>query len=111
MTFPNLNRAALVIKPKKPFYDWLAYHDPEFMLEDMVGNDKVILIPDFEEVDDCHKWLKQNHDIVFIEFLSGWYMDESYWPADRSFKLFTEWFEYSFHIMVYDADESDLEWY
>lgn len=111
MYLPNLNRAALVIKPKKPFYDWLAYHDHEFTPEYMVGNDKVILIPDFEEESECQKWLKKNHDILFIEFLSGWYTHESYWPADRSLKVFKDWFEYSFHLMVFDSDDTEMEWY
>ncbi len=112
MHFPNLNRCAMIIQPKKPFYDWLRYEDEHFDEDLLEGYyPKVVLIPDFEEEADCQKWLKKNYDKVFVDFLFGWYTDDSLWPAKRDFKLFQEWFEYRFHLMVFDADEGEMEWF
>lgn len=28
--YESLNRNAILVKPKKPFFDWVNYHSPEF---------------------------------------------------------------------------------
>ncbi len=112
MHIPNLNRAALIVKPKKLFKDWLYYlEEDENLLELAITDAKVYLIPDFEEEKECIKWLKKNFDLVFIDFLNGWYTDSSVWPVKRDYNLFKEWFEIHTHLMVFDLAEDDMEWF
>jgi hypothetical protein len=45
--------------------------------------------------------------------LAGWFTDERTWPADRSFDVFSLWFDYQHHSVLIDlcdeplTDESD----
>ena len=111
--YPDINRAALIVKLKKPFIDWLVYmsneHDGDHKLKaeeiETEGFDSktVYLIPAFEENEKYDRFLKKNFEAIFIEKLSGWYTDPEMWPKDRSWKVFKEWFDYEIHTMVYDT--------
>jgi primase-polymerase (primpol)-like protein len=50
---------------------------------------------------------------IFCEQLAGWFTDERTWPADRSFDVFSRWFDHQHHSVLIDLcdelliDESD----
>jgi hypothetical protein len=67
--FDFINRTALIIKPKKPFFDWLKSIDPEDdVLDDYMDDPDVYLLPDYEEIDQMENWLKKNFDAIFRDF-------------------------------------------
>ena len=51
------------------------------------------------------KYLKKNFDRVFCSELWSWDMDENNWPKNRTYKLFTEWFEVTTHCILYDLEK------
>lgn len=107
--FDNVKRSALVIKPKTPFKDWLANLDKENSNIDGTADPYVYLLPDFETTKEMEKWLSENFDDIFSDQLNNWYIDETVWVQNRSFKLFKEWFDYTLHTMVFDTMDDDID--
>jgi len=101
--FENVNRTALVIKPNKPYFDWLNSIENLPDDPDIYSDTDIYLLPDFDDLDQMQKWIKKNFDIIFCDQMNHWYTDESLWIQNRTFKLFTQWFDYSLHTMVWDT--------
>lgn len=55
--------------------------------------------------DMIEKWIKKNFDNIFINELNKWCTDESFWPTNRSYKMFKEWFDVAFYSMILDLEE------
>lgn len=106
--FGNIDRTALVIKRKKPFYDWLTFLDRDDKNFSFDNDHDVYLLPDFEDILHMEKWLKKNYDSIFCDQLNNWYTDENLWPQIRSFKIFKEWFDYSLHTMIFDTQNGEI---
>jgi len=113
LNFPDINRAALIVKLKKPFIDWLVYtskeydgpeHEmkPEEVETEGFDSKHVYLIPAYEENEKYEKFLKKYYVEIFEHELGGWYTDPEMWPKDRSWKVFQDWFDYEIQTMVYD---------
>jgi hypothetical protein len=107
--YDNVRRSALVIKPRKPFIDWLSKIDPEDENIDLSKDTDVYLLPDFEDIEQIEKWLKKNFDEIFCDQMNHWYIDESMWVEKRTFKMFKEWFDYSLHSMIWDTQEGSIK--
>lgn len=108
-TFSSVRRTALVLQPKKPFYDWLNSMYPEDENPESCSDPDVYLLPDYESIAQMENWLKRNFDWLFCEQLNEWYTDEDGWPQKRTFKLFKEWFNYSLHTMVWDGVQGPID--
>jgi len=108
--FQYVRRAALLVKPKQPFFDWLIKLDPEDenLLEETIEGD-MYLLPDLQGRKEIERWLRKHFDEFFSEQLFGWYTDETCWVKNRTYKMFTEWFEISFCTMVWDSVEGAIE--
>ncbi len=76
-------------------------------IEIRTGN--IYLLPDYETKQEMQQWLKRNFRELFEEELFGWYTDETMWPANRSFRLFGEWFSYSLFPMIFDTQRGMIE--
>jgi hypothetical protein len=107
--FEKVRRSAMVLKPKKLFYNWLISIDPDDEQEEMDFESEVYLLPYFEEVKKMEAWLMKKFDLIFSDQLNNWYIDEELWPQKRTFKMFKEWFDYSLHTMIWDTEESFIE--
>ena len=108
-----LNRAALILRYKQPFVDWINAADPSaashaLTLEEVNQEHAVYLV----EVDDeggLADWLTRHHRELFEEELNGWYTDPALWPRDWSLTTLREWCSSELHTIVVDAGESPLE--
>jgi hypothetical protein len=109
--FEMVQRSAIIIRPKQPFWDWLDGIHPGFKHHDEDDDDSpdIYLLPDFEEMKAAETWLKKNFDLLFCTMLNDWYTDESHWVPKRTFKMFKEWFDYTLHTTVYDTLEEPIE--
>jgi hypothetical protein len=107
--FKNLNRSAVVIKPQQPFINWLKSLDPEIEEDEEMMEGEIYLLPDYETKEEMENWLKKNFNALFSEQLNNWFVDETMWPQNRTFKMFTEWFSYSFHTMIFDTQKGLIE--
>jgi hypothetical protein len=85
-----LNRNAVIVRPKKPFCDWLPAVDhedaPEVTLDEM--GPTLYLVPDYEDPADAEKVLKRVCDEIFCRELEGGCTDVDVWPKNRSRNAF-----------------------
>ena len=110
----ELNRSAIVVRPKGPFLEWLHSVDPnssEFTLQDMCQEPTVYLIRECESEEDSLACLEEIVSAVFEDQLEGWWRDRSAWPANRTLDLFHAWFNCQFHSLVLDAYDTPPEEY
>lgn len=108
----EVNRSAIVVIPKQPLLDWLNLVDPgdfELTLADIQREPAVYLIPEVESDEDLHRYLKRIAKGIFEQQLDDWITDDTLWPADRRFEVFTHWFAVSYHSMVYDCSKKPLK--
>lgn len=104
----SVNRNAILVKAKKPFYDWINYIDPEFPV---VDNDEgtVYLIKELDTKDKIERWLKRNYDQLFRNELNDYHTFEQDWPQKRTFRIFKEWFSVEITSMIVDMVDKPLE--
>ena len=102
-----VNRAALLLRYKEPFVQWLNEscpdaNEPDISMEE-ANQDKIVYLLDEEEVDNLEEWISLNHQALFESELDGWNTDESRWPKKRDLELFAKWFEVECHTVLIDA--------
>lgn len=108
---PTINRAAIVIRPKQPFLDWLHYVDPRAMsltLERLRSDTPVYLAPEFDTNEEVLAWLEGEYENIFEDQLAGWYNRPPEWPQERTFAMFQQWFEISIHSELIDLSIEPL---
>jgi len=105
--YESINRNAIVVKPKKPLFDWINEIYPDSPVsEKEEGN--IYLIREMVSNEAIEKWLKRNFEQIFQNELNDWHTEEKDWPQKRTFMIFQEWFEYEIHSMVLDLEETDI---
>jgi hypothetical protein len=106
-----LNRSAVVVRPRKPFLDWVREVDDEDAPEvtpDEMGP-MLYLVPNYEDLVDAEKVLKKVCEEIFCRELEAWFPDDECWPRDRSIKRFKEWFEIEHVELVEDVGRGPIE--
>jgi len=100
-----INRCILIVKAKQPFLLWLqSLPDPANLTLQQINRDNAAyLLPAYEDDNDRKKLLRRYSNVIFEEQLSGWWQDETDWPARRDMKTFTQWFDVEFHSVVLDV--------
>lgn len=106
--YESVKRTALVIKPKKPFFDWVFNLDNETKEEDIYEENDVYLLPNFDFAKEMEKWLEKNYDDIFRDQMNNWWTGEDLWVPNRTFKMFKEWFDYELHTMIWDTLEDPI---
>jgi hypothetical protein len=113
MFISTVNRNALIIFPKKPLIDWINYIFPDkpFSNIDPLQHDggNIYLLPEKERVDQSMNYLKRNFRNIFENELWDWCTDDTQWPKNITWKLFTEWFHFSIQSVVLDISKEPLE--
>ncbi|MFA6944749.1 MAG: hypothetical protein WC220_02500 [Pedobacter sp.] len=108
-----INRTAIVIRPKKPFFDLMKYvyevhfdevEDPKEMCLDLI----VYLVPSIETIEEMEVWLSINYDIIFQEQLRTSVSHGKHLVENRTFEMFKEWFDYSLHSEVWDTVDDEI---
>jgi hypothetical protein len=109
-----LNRTAITLVGAQPYVDWTLSRDADFNRGAITvartrPYGSVFLLPEFELEEDLQEWVEENYAWLFEFQLSAWTEDESAWPAERTLKMFREWFRLDIHNVVIDAAEDDIE--
>ncbi len=107
----EVNRGAIVLRPKKLFLDWVNSTDGDGLvltLDEVSRDSTAYLTPQIEDDDELREFLEQHYPLLFEQELVGWYQDEDAWPAKRDFPTFMEWFDIEFHSLVLDLAEGEL---
>lgn len=100
------NRSFVLLKPKKPFIEWVnGYDDDKIPEHELLANRTLYMVNDIEDVSPAgiKKLMKSKYRDIFIHELWDWYMDEDYLPKDISFEKFNAWFDYEFIEMCFDT--------
>lgn len=110
----TINRSLVVLLPKQPVLDWIMRVDPnppKLTLEELRQEQDVFLISQraAETVEDAERWVHRRWKVFFEAFLHDWYTEESWWPKNRSLKMFKEWFDVQYHSMVWDLAGETVE--
>lgn len=106
--YESVNRNAILVKAKKPFYDWLNYVDPEFpVVENEEGT--VYLVKEMQSNDKIENWLKKNYDKIFVNEMNDFHTIETDWPQKRTYKIFKEWFSIEISSLIVDMEDKELE--
>ena len=108
----SINRAAVIIKPKQPFVDWINSMPDDssnYTLEQINKDNLTFLIPIYDDPDDAIKYIKKNHEMIFEWELLGWVITEELWPKNRNWKMFNNWFDIEINSEVFDLVDSEIE--
>ncbi len=112
----HINRNAVVLKAKQPFVDWINTTPrepgdelPRFTLEQFNQECMVLLIPEFDSIQEAREQVRQLKMDLFEESLEDWYTDEEDWPQNRTEKMFDEWFSLEIHSEVIDTVDGPIE--
>lgn len=110
--FETINRTAVVIIPKKRFWEWAKSVEPDTAVE-LTPEDSeeptVYLFPEFDDSEELKEHLQTIYEDIFNNELMAWYTDESLWPQNRNWKMFKEWFDYRIHEIVFDTLHEKIE--
>jgi hypothetical protein len=110
----TINRGLIALLPKRPFLDWIKRVDPnppELTLEELRQEQDGYLVSQrtIELVDDAQRWVYRRWKIFFELRLNEWYTEESWWPENRSLKMFKQWFDIQYHPMLWDMSDETIE--
>lgn len=102
-----VNRAAIILRYKKPFIRWLndsdPYDDDPGITLERSNKDRTVYLIRDDDADHVEEWISLNFKQVFESELEDWYTDESLWPKDRNRKLFDDWFDVECHSVIIDT--------
>lgn len=98
-----IDRSAIIVMPKAPFYEWYnALYPEEPMNEGKKANSYLV---DYLEDDTAmERWLAKKFDYFFKSELDEWHPNKKDWPKKRTYKMFKEWFEVISCPDVYDTE-------
>ena len=106
----GVNRAAAVLVPKKPFFEWLSSLPDPIELSPAAYEEysTVFLVPEFEDEIEKRVVLERSFATLFTEALVGWWTDVDDWPDTLNFQIFTDWFDVKMYSMVLDTVEDSI---
>jgi hypothetical protein len=103
----DLKRSAIVVIPKQPLLEWLNFVDEDgddLTLAEVQKNPSVYLLPEFDSDQDLSRFLRRHCKELFEDQLDAWITDDTLWPIDRGFDVFSRWFAISWHSIVIDLN-------
>ena len=107
--FKNINRTALVLKPKQPFHDWLLSVEPGNDFSDALQEGDVYLLSDYEKNQPNAKLAEAKFRLPFYRPVEQLVRRRRLWPQNRTMAMFKEWFEYSLFTTILDTQEGRIE--
>lgn len=103
----SVNRAAIVVRPKSPFFDW-ARSLAGGLPKSTQAWTSVYLVP-ADEIDQPEMHVRQCFGQIFEEQLEAWHRLQSAWPTPRTFSLFQQWFEAEMVDLVFDLSDEPID--
>jgi len=81
--FDSINRNAIIVRPKRPFFDWINSVYPKGQHINKNDENNIYLIREMDSNDSILKWIKKNFEDLFSNELNDWCTDEERWPKNR----------------------------
>jgi hypothetical protein len=104
-----INRNGFSVAPRQSFYNWLRKIEGNSLFPGDVNESAVYLLEEKGSNEEITEWLITNFDSVFQKELAGRISDEKKWPKNRTYQMFSEWFEVKFHSLVYDFEDYPVD--
>ena len=108
----SINRTVVIIKPKKPFVDWINSMPDDssvYTIEQISKDNLTFLIPEYDNPQSSYNYIKKNYEMIFGFELWGWITAEELWPKNRNWKMFNEWFDVEVNSEVFDLVDKNIE--
>ena len=107
-----INRAALILKAKKPFVQWINKSNPDDKAPTIniteLNEDRTVYLVDDLETELMNEWIALNCTNLFESELEDWTTDEALWPENRDLKLFKKWFAVECHTVLLDTGSGPI---
>lgn len=107
-----INRSALVVRAKQPFFDWLSVlsdlDEDSVTLASMNEDPTVYLLPEFDVQSERDEILEEFFGHIFECELHAWWQDQMAWPVNRTISLFHEWFDAHWHTVIEDLNSGPI---
>jgi hypothetical protein len=107
-----LNRSLMVITPRLPFATWagsLASREDSTEVGELREDGTAYIVPPVRDAEGEDRILAEFHLRVFENELEACVKDPALWPTERNLDTFLEWFDVSFHDLVFDLGETLTE--
>lgn len=90
-----INRAALIVRPRKPYLDWATGLDEEAPehAKSLAQRVSIYLVGEDPEEREEAAPLEGYFERIFEMELEAWCPDEYAWPKPRTLAMFQQWFE------------------
>jgi hypothetical protein len=100
---PDVNRVAIIVDPKEPFYSWVRSIEPDAPI-DLIGPEDrgTVYLVEVGDSFDSGEVLVEQYATIFEAELDSWYRDRRTWPRRRTYGMFREWFEVRLIDLVFD---------
>ena len=107
----NLNRGALLVRPRELYLKWAASLDDDSSLaaEALTGHISVYLVSDPETLDEESPDLAPYFAEIFHQELMAWSLDEEQWPSQRDLTTFRQWFAVTAQSIVVELGDDVIE--
>jgi hypothetical protein len=105
-----LNRIALVVTPKRRFFDWvngLPEAGPPLKTEEAASHRMLYLAATGDAMPPLNELIDTYWEEIFDEALGEWILDESLWPVNRTAHVFRDWFHVESIDGVADMDPGE----
>ena len=90
--FLRQSNSGIILIPKRIYYEWSRFLIPD--LEYLNGRGaELFLLPPFSSVEKAEEFCFLFFDLFFQHELRKCTADPAFWPVDRSWEMFLEWFE------------------
>jgi len=103
----SINRAAIVVRPKAPFFEWA--RSLEGGLPETTEPWTSVYLVAAGEKEEPSRVLRRCFALIFEEQLEAWHRDINDWPTPRTLASFGEWFEVTVVDLVFDLSEGSIE--
>jgi hypothetical protein len=105
-----LNRVALVVTPKRRFFDWvngLPDAGAPLTTEHAAAHRMVYLAVAVDPTPVLNEVIEVYWEDIFEEALEQWILDDSFWPANRTQHVFRDWFHVDIIDGIVDMDPAE----
>ena len=106
-----VNRSTLPARPKKPYIQGANSFENDHVtvsLEEHQREYTIYLVPEVMDERNLEQIIRRNFKEIFEYELAAWMVDDSTWPAMRTYRSFREWFDVECHSVVCDLSNEEL---
>ena len=97
--FDKLDHSGLILIPRQIYYEWsrIVLPEMEYLYEQEA---ELFLLPHFNSIEKTEEFCKLFFDLFFQYQLKKYSEDPSFWPINRNYEMFQQWFEVRFTVFV-----------